>query len=202
MNASYLSEKFAAALPYDRYVLTGTEEQQRRWKQVYDACRLTDDQRRLVGGFVRRDEGAGRQRHLVRRLRAAVPAFTADRRGASRVRSICGLSTATSIAIWPSRCGSTPAIACRWRCSWPRISSFVPRTAIAHCIATGAWPSSCLVRHARSRIGSAGRRRAGGDGCGLGRRIRADPPDAPPQRPAEAEACGLTVAWPAYAAEP
>ena len=41
MNASYLAEKFAAALPYDRYVLTGTEEQQRRWRQVYEATRLT-----------------------------------------------------------------------------------------------------------------------------------------------------------------
>src|SRR5262249_3519794 len=53
MNASFLAEKFAAALPYDHYVLTGTEEQKRRWQQVYDAARLTDAQRQLVGGFVR-----------------------------------------------------------------------------------------------------------------------------------------------------
>ncbi len=53
MNASYLAEQFAAALPYDRYVRTGTEEQQRRWKQVYDAARLTDAQKQLLGGFVR-----------------------------------------------------------------------------------------------------------------------------------------------------
>ena len=44
MNASYLAEQFEAALPYDRYVRTGTEEQQRRWRQVYDAARL--DRRR------------------------------------------------------------------------------------------------------------------------------------------------------------
>jgi thiol-disulfide isomerase/thioredoxin len=53
MNASFLAEKFATALPYDRYVLTGTEEQKRRWQQVYDAARLTDAQKQLVGGFVR-----------------------------------------------------------------------------------------------------------------------------------------------------
>jgi thiol-disulfide isomerase/thioredoxin len=53
MNGSYFSDQFAAGLPYDRYVQTGTEEQQRRWSQVYDAVRLTDTQKQLVGGFVR-----------------------------------------------------------------------------------------------------------------------------------------------------
>ena len=53
MKASYLAEQFAAALPYDRYVQTGTEEQRRRWRQVYDAVALTDAQKRLLGGFVR-----------------------------------------------------------------------------------------------------------------------------------------------------
>ena len=53
MNASYLAEQFAAALPYDRYVRSGTEEQQRRWRQVHDAAHLTDPQRQLLGGFVR-----------------------------------------------------------------------------------------------------------------------------------------------------
>jgi thiol-disulfide isomerase/thioredoxin len=53
MNVSYLADKFAAALPYDKYVLTGTEEQQRRWKLVYDAASLTDEQKRLVGDFRR-----------------------------------------------------------------------------------------------------------------------------------------------------
>ncbi len=53
IEASYLSDRFAAGLPYDRYVQTGTDEQQRRWSQVYDAARLTDTQKQLVGGFVR-----------------------------------------------------------------------------------------------------------------------------------------------------
>jgi hypothetical protein len=53
MKANYLAEKFAAALPYGRYVETGTDEQRRRWRQVYDAARLTDEQARLVAGFTR-----------------------------------------------------------------------------------------------------------------------------------------------------
>ncbi len=52
-NTSYLSNQFAAGLPSDSYVQTGTEEQQRRWRQVYDAARLTDAQKLLVNGFVR-----------------------------------------------------------------------------------------------------------------------------------------------------
>jgi hypothetical protein len=53
MTAQYLSEKFAQAHPYDRYLSTGTDEQQRRWKQVYDAARLTGEQSQIVGGFQR-----------------------------------------------------------------------------------------------------------------------------------------------------
>lgn len=53
MQASYLAEQFTAATPYERYVLTGTDEQQRRWRQVYDAARLTDAQKPLLGGFAR-----------------------------------------------------------------------------------------------------------------------------------------------------
>jgi len=53
MNASFRSEKFSAALPYVDYVRAGTDEQQRRWKQVYDAVRLTDAQTQLVNGFTR-----------------------------------------------------------------------------------------------------------------------------------------------------
>jgi thiol-disulfide isomerase/thioredoxin len=52
-NASYLSDKFVSGLPYDRYLQTGTEEQQRRWTQVYDAARLTDAQKQLIAGFIR-----------------------------------------------------------------------------------------------------------------------------------------------------
>jgi thiol-disulfide isomerase/thioredoxin len=53
MNSTYLSEKFSAGLPYHKYILTGTEEQQRRWRQVYDLAALTDAQKQLAGGFVR-----------------------------------------------------------------------------------------------------------------------------------------------------
>ncbi len=53
MKAPYVLDQFASALSYDRYIQTGTDEQQRRWRQVYDAARLTDTQKQLVGNFVR-----------------------------------------------------------------------------------------------------------------------------------------------------
>src|SRR5579863_10577831 len=53
MTPGYFSEKFSAALPYDRYVQTGTDEQFRRWKQVYDAAALTDIQQKLLAGLIR-----------------------------------------------------------------------------------------------------------------------------------------------------
>jgi len=53
MKASYLSDKFAAALSYQQYLATGTDEQRRRWGQVYDAARLDPAQQELVGGFTR-----------------------------------------------------------------------------------------------------------------------------------------------------
>src|SRR3954465_1254604 len=57
MTPAYFSDKFATALPYDRYVATGTDEQQRRWKAFSDVVRLTDAQRELIGGFVREMRG-------------------------------------------------------------------------------------------------------------------------------------------------
>jgi thiol-disulfide isomerase/thioredoxin len=53
MNADFLAQKFAAALPYARYVQTGTAEQQQRWRQFHDAVRLTPAQSALVAGFQR-----------------------------------------------------------------------------------------------------------------------------------------------------
>ena len=53
MNATYLSSKFSTALPYDRYLATGTPEQQRRWNQVYEAAHLTPAQLQLTAGFSR-----------------------------------------------------------------------------------------------------------------------------------------------------
>jgi thioredoxin-like negative regulator of GroEL len=53
MDATFLAQKFAAALPYDRYVQTGTPEQQRRWQQVYDLAQLNPDQKKLLASFQR-----------------------------------------------------------------------------------------------------------------------------------------------------
>jgi hypothetical protein len=50
---SYLVEQFAAGLSYDRYVQIGTDEQQRRWRQVHDAAALSSQQKLLLNGFVR-----------------------------------------------------------------------------------------------------------------------------------------------------
>jgi len=52
-NAFYLVDKFASGLAYARYLQIGTEEQQRRWTQVYDAAHLSDAQKQLLAGFVR-----------------------------------------------------------------------------------------------------------------------------------------------------
>jgi thiol-disulfide isomerase/thioredoxin len=53
MQPDFLTAKFATALPYDRYILTGTPEQHRRWKEVYDRATLADSQREMLAGFVR-----------------------------------------------------------------------------------------------------------------------------------------------------
>lgn len=53
MNAQFLSEKFAAAFPYVKYVGTGTAEQQRRWQAVYSAAHLRPEQKEMIEGFVR-----------------------------------------------------------------------------------------------------------------------------------------------------
>jgi hypothetical protein len=53
MDSQYLSEQFLSALPYDKYLEAGKQDQQLRWKQVYDAARLTEAHRELLGGFVR-----------------------------------------------------------------------------------------------------------------------------------------------------
>jgi thiol-disulfide isomerase/thioredoxin len=53
METSFLKSKFEQGLEYPAYVATGTDEQRRRWSQVYDAAELSDEQRRLVSGFHR-----------------------------------------------------------------------------------------------------------------------------------------------------
>jgi len=54
MKADDFAARWDSALPYERYVASGTPEQQRRWNQVYDAARLSDAQRRFVESFTRR----------------------------------------------------------------------------------------------------------------------------------------------------
>jgi thiol-disulfide isomerase/thioredoxin len=47
-------DQFASALPYEQYIATGNEEQQRRWTQVYHVAQLDTTQTQLVSGFVRK----------------------------------------------------------------------------------------------------------------------------------------------------
>jgi thiol-disulfide isomerase/thioredoxin len=53
MDTQFLSEQFSSAVQYEKYLEGGKEDQQRRWKQVYEVARVTDSQRELLGGFVR-----------------------------------------------------------------------------------------------------------------------------------------------------
>ena len=53
METAFLAEKYQTALPYEAYVETGTDEQQRRWRQVYEATRLTPAQAQRLAGFSR-----------------------------------------------------------------------------------------------------------------------------------------------------
>jgi thiol-disulfide isomerase/thioredoxin len=53
MDTAFLKAKFEASLPYDQYVRSGTDAQYDNWKKVYDQVKLTADQQKLVGSFVR-----------------------------------------------------------------------------------------------------------------------------------------------------
>ena len=53
MKAEFLRQKFELGLAYDDYVKTGTDEQQRRWRAVEPIVQITEDQKTLLGGFVR-----------------------------------------------------------------------------------------------------------------------------------------------------
>jgi thiol-disulfide isomerase/thioredoxin len=48
-----LLDVFSSALPYDQYLATGTEDQRRRWTQVYNIAPLNAPQQELVAGFQR-----------------------------------------------------------------------------------------------------------------------------------------------------
>src|ERR1700733_8658640 len=47
------SGQFSSALRYEQYLATGTQEQQRRWMQVYDVAQLDATQQQLIAGFQR-----------------------------------------------------------------------------------------------------------------------------------------------------
>lgn len=53
MDAKFLQSQFEKALTYKAYLETGTDEQRRRWTQVYDTAHLHDAQHALLAGFVR-----------------------------------------------------------------------------------------------------------------------------------------------------
>ncbi|WP_428389613.1 thioredoxin family protein [Mucisphaera sp.] len=53
MDAVYLRQKHQAGLVYDDYMATGTDQQQKNWREVYDRAALTDAQQALLGDFVR-----------------------------------------------------------------------------------------------------------------------------------------------------
>jgi len=54
LTANYLATKFAAALPYDAYVATGTPPQQESWTRIYNQSKLTPAQLALINSFTRR----------------------------------------------------------------------------------------------------------------------------------------------------
>lgn len=47
------SDQFSSALHYVQYLSNGTEEQRRRWTQVYDIAQLDATQQQLIAGFER-----------------------------------------------------------------------------------------------------------------------------------------------------
>jgi thioredoxin-like negative regulator of GroEL len=53
LDAKFLQSKFEAALSYDRYIATGTDEQRARWKPVYDVTKLSAAQKALLETFTR-----------------------------------------------------------------------------------------------------------------------------------------------------
>ena len=52
-DASYLQAKHAAGADYADYVATGTDAQTEGWQKIYDQIELTEDQKKLLGGFTR-----------------------------------------------------------------------------------------------------------------------------------------------------
>ncbi len=53
LTKEYLGSVFAEAAPYAEYVLTGTAEQQAKWRTIHEQASLTAGQRKLLAGFTR-----------------------------------------------------------------------------------------------------------------------------------------------------
>lgn len=54
VNAETLRSHFERALPYERYVATGSVPQQQSWGKIHAQARLTEAQRSLIASFTRR----------------------------------------------------------------------------------------------------------------------------------------------------
>jgi hypothetical protein len=53
LTTSFLTEKFSIATDYAKYLATGTDEHQRRWKAIYDRAKLAHPHENLVRSFTR-----------------------------------------------------------------------------------------------------------------------------------------------------
>lgn len=54
VNQEFHSAKFGQALDYKAYMDTASEQEQSRWKAVYDRINLTAEQKQLLEGFTRK----------------------------------------------------------------------------------------------------------------------------------------------------
>ena len=52
MDATYLKTKFDAALAWSNYLATDSAKAG-NWQKIYEQVQLSDEQRRLIEGFVR-----------------------------------------------------------------------------------------------------------------------------------------------------
>jgi hypothetical protein len=54
LDTAFVSKKFAAALPFDQYVASGTPDQQENWRRIHQRIILSPAQSQLIKGFQRR----------------------------------------------------------------------------------------------------------------------------------------------------
>lgn len=53
LTADFLQQQFNTAKPYDAYVKTGDDHQQKSWNEIYERAGLSQTQRDLLGSFTR-----------------------------------------------------------------------------------------------------------------------------------------------------